>query len=112
MRADALSCSTSPGRLFPGGFLSRAALAVARRFRREPPSGRYRLRRDATASFRPGTGGVEILGQRGLLLVTQAGDPRDHILGPGGRFGSSGRGRIAIWALSEAAFAVIPRAAG
>lgn len=42
----------------------------------------------------------------GTVWVTQAGDPRDHVLHPGERLALGGRGRVAIQALGERQTAV------
>ncbi len=89
--------------------LAGPALALLRRIRRQAPSAARWLPRDGTLSLRPGRAGLEILGQRGLVLVTQEGDAIDHVVGPGERFRASGRGRVAVWALASASFAVIGR---
>jgi len=44
-------------------------------------------------------GGVVIRVERGLLLVTQAGDPEDHVLAAGGELRLTGRGLVVAEAL-------------
>ncbi len=90
-------------------YLASPALALLGRTRREAPSGAQWLPRDGTLSLRPGRAGLQILGQRGLLLVTQEGDAQDHVVGPGDRFRTRGRGRVVVWALASTDFAVIAR---
>jgi len=59
------------------------------------------LAKDATLALRPGRGGLVLACQSGLFLVTQAGDPLDHVLEPFQVFRSHGRGRVVAWALRE-----------
>lgn len=40
----------------------------------------------------------QVVCREGLLWITQAGDPRDHLLRDGGRFVSKTRGRIVVTA--------------
>jgi hypothetical protein len=49
----------------------------------EDGSGTFELARDATLRVRPGRRGVMLRAERGSVHVTQAGDPVDHVLGPG-----------------------------
>lgn len=50
-------------------------------------------------SFRPARGGIVLRCRAGLFLVTQAGDPLDHLLAAGDAWVAARRGRIAAWAL-------------
>jgi len=45
--------------------------------------GTWDLARDGTLRVRPGRGGVVLRADRGLVLVTQAGDRDDHVLEAG-----------------------------
>jgi hypothetical protein len=46
-----------------------------------------------------GRNGVAVRVEEGLLLVTQAGDPEDHVLGPGQELWLAGPGLGVAWAL-------------
>ena len=48
----------------------------------------------------------EIGCRSGRLWITQSGDGRDHLLGPGKRFAVLGRGRVVIVALEEAGLTI------
>lgn len=56
---------------------------------------------------RPGRGGASLQVRSGQVWVTQAGDPCDHILGPGERWESHGRGTTVVQALTDAAFDLV-----
>jgi len=64
--------------------------------------------RDETRRLPPGREGLTVRVEEGVLLVTQAGDPEDHVLGPGDELRLEGRGLGVAWAL-EPARAVIVR---
>jgi hypothetical protein len=64
--------------------------------------------RDETRRLPPGRDGLTVRVEEGVLLVTQAGDPQDHVLGPGDELRLEGRGLGVAWAL-EPARAVIAR---
>ncbi len=66
------------------------------------------LRRDETFSMRPDRRGLALRAQRGILLVTQEGDAADYVLGAGDSFTTRRTGRVAVWALAEAALALGP----
>lgn len=51
--------------------------------RRDHSAGSFELEQDATLRVRPRGYGVVIRAEGGLVLVTQAGDPEDHVLAPG-----------------------------
>jgi len=57
------------------------------------------LAQDAVISLRPGRGGLVLSCRSGLILVTQAGDLRDHVLEPGQAFRAHRRGLVVAWAL-------------
>ena len=59
-----------------------------------------------TVALRPGARGLSLRGQRGTFLVTQEGDPLDHVLEPGGELRTTRRGLVVIWALSDGVIAV------
>jgi len=86
------------------GHLSpRLAPAAAR-----APRKALRLERDATLALRPGARGLALRGLAGTLLVTQEGDPQDHVLGPGDGRRFAGRGRVVVWALEAGAVELGP----
>jgi Protein of unknown function (DUF2917) len=60
------------------------------------------LARDATLRLPRRRGGVVVLVERGTVLVTQAGDPEDHVLAAGGLLHVPEGGLAVAWALSEA----------
>ncbi len=66
----------------------------------------WELDKDQTVRLTPGRGGVVLRAERGCLLVTQEGDPEDHVLGPGDELRMSGRGLAVAWALSPSSLAV------
>jgi hypothetical protein len=47
----------------------------------------------------PGRSGLTVRVEEGLLLVTQAGDPLDHLLDPGREIRLEGKGLGVAWAL-------------
>jgi hypothetical protein len=65
------------------------------------------LREDATLRIEPGKAGVTVRCDAGTLLVTQEGDPSDHVLGPGDELRVAGRGLAVAWALSDAVLTVL-----
>jgi Protein of unknown function (DUF2917) len=86
-----------------------ALAAILDRARGSRPAARpgdcLALGRDATLSLRPGAA-RSLRSLRGTLLVTQSGDPRDHVLEPGDRFDPARRGRVVAWAMTEACLEV------
>jgi hypothetical protein len=71
--------------------------------RAEVSCGLRELPHDATVALRPGPSGLRLRCHRGTLLVTQAGDPFDHVLEQGEEVELGRRGLVAVWALSDAA---------
>ncbi|BDG10559.1 DUF2917 domain-containing protein [Anaeromyxobacter paludicola] len=61
---------------------------------------RRELRRDATWRLQPGAG-ARVRCESGELLVTQAGDPRDHVLQAGQEVRLRSRGLVVAWALAD-----------
>ena len=61
------------------------------------------LPRDATLKFQPERQRGCVTALHGTLLVTQAGDPDDHVLVKGESFRAAPRGLVVVWALSDAA---------
>jgi len=68
-------------------------------WRGKMPEAIWRLGRDGTVRLPARRGETAIRVERGLLLVTREGDPRDHVLAAGdeGRFPA--RGMVVAWAL-------------
>lgn len=64
------------------------------------------LPEDATLRLPPGKNGVIVRVVRGSVLVTQQGDPEDHVLGPGEELRLAHTGLAVAWALSAAALVV------
>ncbi len=58
----------------------------------------HRLARDGTLAFRPGRAGLTLTCESGVFLVTQEGDPEDHVLGAGDAFRTRTPGRVVAWA--------------
>jgi len=67
------------------------------------------LHDNATMRLRPGAAGFVVRVDRGSVLVTQEGDPQDHVLGPGDAFRAAGKKAVVLWALSSAGVAVTER---
>lgn len=64
-----------------------------------------RLAENGTLALRPGRG-LAVTCRSGTLVVTQTGDPEDHVLRPGEAFLAARRGLVVVWALSRGAVAV------
>jgi hypothetical protein len=69
----------------------------------------WKIRDNGTLSFRPGPRGLVLQCQSGTLLVTQEGDPLDHVLGACDEFRTDGRGLVVVWALSDGAVSMFGR---
>jgi len=67
--------------------------------------------RDETRRLPPAKGGLTVRVEEGVLVVTQSGDPIDHVLGPGEELRLEGNGLGVAWAL-EPARALIVRGRG
>lgn len=63
--------------------------------------------RDETRSLAPGRHGVRLRVEQGVVLVTQAGDSEDHVLGPGEELRIHGPGLGVAWALEPSSAVVI-----
>lgn len=72
--------------------------------------GTVTLARDETLRLPRGRSGVRVRVDRGTVLVTQAGDPEDHVLGPRDELWLPAGGLAVAWALTPAAIAVQDRA--
>ena len=54
----------------------------------------------------PGRDGVVIRVNSGCLVITQEGDPQDHVLLPGEDLRMSGIDAVVVWAMSPSSFVV------
>jgi hypothetical protein len=101
--------SASPGASHP---LVAAWLATTRRRGGAATSGAlaWEAALDGTRAFRPGPGGLALTCRHGTFLVTQAGDPEDHVLEAGGTFATGSPGLVVAWALR--AGVLVARAGG
>jgi hypothetical protein len=73
--------------------------------------GAMRLAADGTVSLAPRGRALTVSARGGTVLVTQAGDPRDHVLAAGEKVRLAARGLVVVWALTDAALSVERRAA-
>ncbi len=71
-----------------------------------PLPGRRELAKDATLRLPRGRNGVVVRAEGGSLVVTQEGDPEDHVLGPGEEVHLPRGGLAVAWALSPVAVLV------
>ena len=69
------------------------------------------MSKDELVRMTPGRSGVVFRVSRGSLLVTQAGDLQDHVLGTGEELRLSGPGMAVAWALEPTSL-VVTEAAG
>ena len=69
----------------------------------------YCLSFDETVSFKPDGSGLVLVCRLGSLIVTQEGDPEDHVLGSLEEFRSSPRGKVVAWAQEESLLEVRAR---
>jgi len=74
--------------------------------------GVWELAKDATARLPRGKGGIVVRAERGTLVVTQAGDPEDHVLRPGEEVRLPRGGLAVAWALTPSVLAVRDSRAG
>jgi hypothetical protein len=85
---------------FPEGGMRRVlGLLLPDRASRRPAFQTFRLGDNATLGLRPGRGGLVLTCQSGMFVVTQAGDPDDHVIESGDAFRTGARGRVVAWAL-------------
>ena len=73
------------------------------------PTGREQvveLKRDATLALPRGASGARVQVLRGAVLVTQAGDPEDHVLRTGEVLTLPPGGLVVAWALEPSTVAV------
>jgi hypothetical protein len=69
-------------------------------------TGVWDLAQDATMRLPRGRSGVVARAERGTLVVTQAGDPEDHVLRPGEEVRLPRGGLAVAWALTPSVLAV------
>lgn len=69
-------------------------------------AGTRELAANATLRVEPGRYGVVLRAERGLVMVTQAGDPEDHVLAPGEVLRLPRGGLVVALALTLARLAV------
>lgn len=67
---------------------------------------RFTLHDNGTVRLTPRSGGFRIRAERGVFIVTQEGDPEDHVLPAAGEFRTAATGLVVVWALSDGAFEV------
>lgn len=72
----------------------------------------WALAENRALPLRPGQRGLAVTCRAGTLLLTQEGDPEDHVLLQGDAFQAAPRGLVVVRALSEGAVAVEPPGAG
>ena len=67
----------------------------------------WEAREDETRRLMPGRSGLTVRVEEGLVLVTQAGDPEDHVLGPGEELRLAGAGLAVAWAFRPSRVLVV-----
>jgi Protein of unknown function (DUF2917) len=67
----------------------------------------WEAREDETRRLMPGRSGLQVRVEEGLVLVTQAGDPEDHVLGPGEELRLAGAGLAVAWAFRPSRVLVV-----
>jgi hypothetical protein len=67
---------------------------------------RFTLHDNGTVRLLPRAEGLRLRAERGTFLVTQEGDPEDHVLRDRGEVRTGRRGLVVVWALSDGAFEV------
>lgn len=68
--------------------------------------GAWELAENATMRLPRGRFAVVVRAERGMVLITQEGDPEDHVLEPGDEIVLPVGGLAVAWALTEAAISV------
>ena len=81
--------------------VSRFRRGVRSMLRERMRAGRWSLTDGSTLRLAPGGAPLAIRCVRGTSLVTQEGDPIDHVLEAGGELVTRPRGVVVVWALSE-----------
>jgi Protein of unknown function (DUF2917) len=66
----------------------------------------WRLAQDETLRLDPGKGGIVARAQCGTVVVTQTGDPEDHVLLAGEEMRIPRGGVVVAWALTPSVLAV------
>ncbi len=64
------------------------------------------MAQNGTLPLRPGGRGLSVSCRAGTLVVTQEGDPLDHILLAGQAFRARPRRLVVVWALSDGTLTV------
>jgi len=67
---------------------------------------RFTLHENGTIRLYPRTRGLRLRAERGTFLVTQEGDPEDHVLRGTDEVRTARRGLVVVWALSAGALDV------
>lgn len=67
---------------------------------------RFTLHDNGTIRLQPRAQGLRLRAERGTFLVTQEGDPEDHVLSPAQELRTTRRGLVVVWALSDGAVEV------
>lgn len=67
---------------------------------------RFTLHDNGTIRLQPRAQGLRLRAERGTFLVTQEGDPEDHVLSPTQELRTARRGLVVVWALSDGAVEV------
>ncbi len=90
-----------------GAELLAAVLWRLRELARPRTNGRvFVLAADATLGLRPRRGGLVLTCRSGEFLVTQAGDPADHVIAAGEAFRTTARGKVVVWAFQPGVLSV------
>jgi len=66
----------------------------------------FTLHDNGTIRLQPRAQGLRLRAERGTFLVTQEGDPEDHVLSPAHELRTARRGLVVVWALSDGALEV------
>ncbi len=69
-------------------------------------TGAWELAENQAFRLVPGRDGVAIRVNSGCLVITQEGDPEDHVLLPGEGLRMTGREAVVAWAMSPSSFVV------
>lgn len=67
---------------------------------------RFALHDNGTVRLQPRAGALRLRAEHGTFLVTQEGDPEDHVLRDRDELRTGRRGLVVVWALSDGALEV------
>ena len=67
---------------------------------------RFTLHDNGTVRLQPRAGALRLRAGRGTFVVTQEGDPQDHVLRGTEELRTGRRGLVVVWALSDGALEV------